>query len=225
MKLFIDSANLADIEDALRTGAVSGVTTNPSILAKEGVTNPLRHYAAIIEVGRRTGTGMFPSLSVELTESELQRMLDEATGIVRGLNYTRLAIKVPIRWSWLPVVRELRDRGVNVNVTACMSYAQAIVAADAGATFVSLFWNRIRDGGGDPNKVVRTVRTTFRENDCKTQIIVGSIRSPSEVTDAIKAGADIVTVPPQFLAPLCEHPKTDEVISQFLRDAKQPIHV
>jgi len=219
MRLFVDSANLADIEDALKTGAVSGVTTNPSILAKEGVTDRLRHYGAI------NALLVDESLSVELVEIEPDAMIDEATGIVRGLNYTRLAIKVPIRWSWLPVVRELRDRGVNVNVTACMSYAQAIVAADAGATFVSLFWNRIRDGGGDPNKVVRTVRTTFRENDCKTQIIVGSIRSPSEVTDAIKAGADIVTVPPQFLAPLCEHPKTDEVISQFLRDAKQPIHV
>jgi transaldolase len=224
MKLFIDSANLADIEDALRIGVVSGITTNPSILAKEGVTDPLHHYADI--VGLLAHYGMRDvSLSVELVQTEPADMLSEAAVLVRELAGSNLAIKVPVRWSWLRVVRELHKARVNANVTACMSYAQAIVAADAGATYVSLFWNRIRDGGDQPAGIVRAVRTTFRENDCKTQIIVGSIRSTQDVTDAIMAGADIVTVPPQFLAPLCEHPKTDEVISQFLRDAKQPIHV
>jgi transaldolase len=223
MKLFVDSANLAAIEDALRTGAVSGVTTNPSILAKEGVTDPLRHYDVILEQFGRYGMNL--PLSVEVTESEPVAMFGEALRIVGALDYPHLAIKVPIQWSWLPVVRRLIAESINVNVTACMSYAQAIVAADAGATYVSLFWNRIRDGGEQPAEIVRAVRTTFRENDCKTNIIVGSIRSTRDVTDAIMAGADIVTVPPQFLAPLCDHPKTDEVISQFLRDAKQPIHV
>ncbi len=221
VKLFIDSANLADIEDALRTGAISGVTTNPSIMAKEGVTDRVSHYHAILELAGMQDL----SVSVEITESEPERMLDEALGIVRALEYSHLAIKVPICWSWLPVVRRLIAEGIKVNVTACMSYAQAIVAADAGATYVSLFWNRIRDYGshyvdGDaPQDVVRAVRDTFRENDCKTKIIVGSIRSTRDVTDAIMSGAHIVTVPPQFLAPLCEHPKTDEVIEQFMRDA------
>ncbi len=221
MKLFIDSANLADIEDALRTGVVSGVTTNPSIMAKEGVTDRMRHYAAIVEACKRVTLVPLP-LSVELVESEPERMIKEAIEVTHALRDTRMFVnvKVPMRWSWLTVVRELRNYQVPINVTACMSYAQAIVAADAGATYVSLFWNRIRDGRGNPWDVVHDVRRTFRENDCKTQIIVGSIRSTQDVTDAIRAGADIVTVPPQFLAPLCEHPKTDEVISQFMRDAE-----
>jgi transaldolase len=219
VRLFVDSANLADIEDALRTGAISGVTTNPSILAKEGVADRMRRYQKI--VGLLEGQ----SLSVELVGTDPERMIFEAYDLAIALKYPNLAIKVPMRWSWLQVVRELRDHEVQTNVTACMTYAQAIVGAMVGATYVSMFWNRIRDGGEQPADIVRAVRTTFDAHVCNTQIIVGSIRSTQDVTDAIMAGADIVTVPPQFLAPLCEHPKTDEVISQFLRDAKQPIHV
>lgn len=217
MRIFIDSANLADIEEALRTGVVSGVTTNPTILANDGVSDRLERYLRIRDLLMRYGREL--SLSVELVASETDAMLDEAFALDGAVKYPHLAIKLPMRWSWLPVVRKLNLYQIKVNVTACMSYAQAVVAADAGTTFVSLFWCRIRDYGARPADVVRDVRTTFRENDCPTRIIVGSIRAHQDVTNAIMAGADIVTVPPRFLPELCAHPKTDEAINQFMRDA------
>jgi transaldolase len=229
--LFIDSANLADIEAALRTGAISGVTTNPTILAKEGVGDRLAHLQKIrLLIGHYYQSA---SLSVELTESEPAAMIEEALNVKRALDYPNLTIKVPIRWEWLPVLRELHYHQIKTNVTACMSYAQAIVAADAGATYVSLFWCRIRESGDAsggasiqratwPDAVVRDVRTTFDENGSSCQIIVGSIRAARDVTDAVRSGAHVVTVPPQFLPLLCQHPKTDEAVSQFLRDAAVP---
>ena len=215
MKLFIDSANLEDIEAAFTRGVVRGVTTNPTIMAKDQGS-----IEDIIRLLRRYGDSI--PLSVEVTETDVDAMYNQAHLFERTYGYIGLVVKVPIGWNELQEVRLLRQGGVKVNVTACMSYNQAIMAANAGATYVSLFWGRIRDTGQDAATVVRQVRETFDRWKCPTEIIVGSIRQMIDVNEAIQAGADIVTVPPKFLPLLCQHPKTDEAVSQFLRDAAVP---
>src|SRR5208283_1326828 len=123
-------------------------------------------------------------------------------------HYPQLNIKVPIGWDELKVIAELRRRDIAVNCTCCMAFNQAVIAAQAGARYVSLFWGRIRDTGSDAAGVVRQVTDTFRRCNCATEVIVGSIRHMADVNESILAGADIVTVPPQFLPQMCCHPKT-----------------
>jgi transaldolase len=128
---------------------------------------------------------------------------------------------VPIGWDELAVIRELKVRGIRVNCTCCMSFNQAIMAAAAGADFVSLFFGRIRDIGYDARAVVESVHRVFKERAIPAEIIVGSIRHICDINEAFMAGADIVTVPPQFFRQMVSHPKTDEAVNQFLADFKK----
>lgn len=218
MKLFVDSANLSEIDECLKRGFVSGITTNPSILAKEEQVELNSHIRSIIQLIRNYDQHI--SLSVELLTTEPNDMLKQAERFVAEFgDYAPLAIKVPIGWDELRVIRELRQMGANVNCTCCMSFNQAIIAAEAGATFVSLFWGRIRDIGYDAASIVRQVRQTLDERGSQTQVIVGSIRQMIDVNEAILAGTDIVTVPPKFFPLMCSHPKTDEAVQQFMRDS------
>jgi transaldolase len=215
VKIFVDSANLDDIEAALARGLRSGITTNPSLLAREERREFRAHIRAIIDLLRRYDVA--PPLSVELFTADPAEMLAQAERFLAEFgDYEQLVIKVPIGWDELRVIRELRRRGARVNCTCCMSYNQALAAAQAEANYISLFWGRIRDYGDDPASIVRQVRSTFKEWDCPSQIIVGSIRQAQDVAEALQAGADIVTVPPKFLPQLCAHPKTDEVVQQFI---------
>jgi len=217
MKIFIDSANLRDIEDGLKRGFPSGITTNPSILSKEERREFKDHIRDIIDLLRRYDA-ILP-LSVELFTNEPSAMIEQAKQFLADFgDYENLYIKVPIGWDELAVINAIRRSGGRVNCTCCMSYNQAIMAARAGANFVSIFWGRIRDTGYDAGSVVRQVHSTFREWNCSTEIVVGSIRHMVDVNEAIQAGADIVTVPPQFLPKMCAHPKTDEAVQQFIRD-------
>lgn len=219
MKLFVDSANLSEIDECLKRGFVSGITTNPSILAKEDHVELKSHIRSIIDLIRSYDLHL--SLSVELLTTEPDEMLKQAERFLAEFgDYTPLAIKVPIGWDELRVIRELRRMGANVNCTCCMSFNQAIIAADAGATFVSVFWGRIRDTGYDAASVVRQIRETLDARGSHTQVIVGSIRQMMDVNEAIIAGTDIVTVPPKFFPMMCSHPKTDEAVQQFMRDSQ-----
>jgi transaldolase len=220
VKIFVDSANLREIEEALARGFPSGITTNPSILSKEERRDFGACVRDIIALLRRYDAHI--PLSVELFTTDPREMMLQAEQFIAEFgDYEQLAIKVPIGWDELRVIREIRRMGAQVNCTCCMSYNQAIMAASAGANFVSLFWGRIRDTGYDAASVVRQVRTTFKEWDCPSQIIVGSIRQMIDVSEAIQAGADIVTVPPKFFPQMCAHPKTDEAVAQFIRDFRE----
>lgn len=217
MKLFVDSANLADIESALQRGFVAGVTTNPSILSKEERRDFAAHVRDIISLLERYDARV--PLSVELFTANPAEMLAQAEGFLESFgDYEGLAIKVPIGWDELKVIAALKRRGVRVNCTCCMSYNQALIAAQAGADYVSLFWGRIRDTGQDAAEVVRQVRRTLDMSGSATEIIVGSIRQMIDVNEAFQAGAHIVTTPPAFLPKLCAHPKTDEAVAQFIAD-------
>lgn len=217
MKIFIDSANLAEIEDALQRGFPSGITTNPSILAREEKGDFREHIRRIIDLIDKHGYEI--PLSVEVFSTRPDEMVAQAEEFVRHFGaYPHLNIKVPVGWDELTVVRELRRRDIKVNCTCCMSYNQAILAAQAGARYVSVFFGRIKDLGYDAGLVVRQLRATFQERQWPGELIVGSIRHIMDVNEALQAGADIVTVPPRFFRQLTQHPKTDEVVGQFVTD-------
>jgi transaldolase len=217
MKIFVDTANLVDIEDALQRGFAAGVTTNPSILSREEKGDFVEHIRKIINVLDKYGCDI--PLSVEVFSTKPEEMIAQAEEFVRHFgHYRSLNVKIPIGWDELAVIRELRRRDIRVNCTCCMSYNQAIMAAMAGANFVSLFFGRIKDMGYDAASVVSQVRATFREARCPAEIIVGSIRHMQDINEAMQAGADIVTVPPKFIRQMTQHPKTEEAVRQFVTD-------
>lgn len=217
MKLFVDTANVQEIEQALRRGFVRGITTNPSILSKEDRRGFKAVIQDIIDVLLRYGVSL--PLSVEPFTTDPTELRRQAEGFLRDFGgYDNLVIKVPVGWDELEVIYQLRRQGARVNCTCCMSFNQAVMAAQAGADFVSLFWGRIRDTGYDAATVVRQTKNAFAAAGCPSEIIVGSIRQMVDVNEAILAGTDIVTVPPKFLPLMCSHPKTDEAVQQFVHD-------
>lgn len=217
MKIFIDSANLVEIEEALERGFPAGITTNPSILSKEKKGDFREHVRKIIELVQRYGYDI--PLSVEVFSTKPAEMIAQAEDFVHHFGfYKQLTVKIPIGWDELAVVRELRRREILVNCTCCMSYNQAVMAAMAGANYVSLFYGRIRDIGYDAPSIVRQVHATFHEWNVLSEIIVGSIRHIYDVNEALQAGANIVTLPPKFFRQMVSHPKTDEVVHQFVTD-------
>jgi transaldolase len=217
VKLFVDSANLDEIEQALERGFPTGVTTNPSILAKEKKRDYHDIVRDIISLLRAHGGGL--PLSVEVFTTDPYEMVRQAEEFVDDFgDYDGLAIKVPIGWDELGVIHKLSSRGIAVNATCGMALNQAVMALNAGARFVSLFYGRIRDVGYDAKGVVRDVRAVMDRSGSTSEIIVGSIRHMMDVNEAILAGAHIVTVPPQFFPKMCSHPKTDEAVAQFVGD-------
>ncbi|MGA9041119.1 MAG: transaldolase family protein [Terriglobales bacterium] len=219
MKIFVDSANLKEIERWLRQGVVDGVTTNPSIMLKDGIHD-------LEDGGRRLCKllGDKP-VSIEVTSNDPQEMLQQArtfSGWARNL-----VIKIPVitedGQSCLEVVNTLTREDIAVNCTAILSFNQALLAAKAGATYVSIFAGRIGDEGGNSSLVVSEVRSWLDKWAYPSQIIVGSIRSAIEVQQAALAGAHIVTVPPPFLGKMIDHHYTRETVRQFNQDAAKAL--
>jgi len=220
MKLFVDTANLEELEQCLQRGFPSGVTTNPSILSKEQRRDFRVHIDDMIALLQKYRSEI--PLSVEVFTTDPHEMIAQAEEFVGQFgHYPHLNVKVPIGWDELAVIAELRRRSIRVNCTCCMSYNQAMMAARAGANYVSLFWGRIRDIGYDAGSIVRQVHQSLREWQSPSEIIVGSIRHIADINEAMQAGADILTVPPKFFPQLCSHPKTDEAVSQFVADFRR----
>jgi transaldolase len=217
MKLFVDTANLEELEQCLQRGFPSGVTTNPSILSREQRRDFREHINDLIALLKEYNYDI--PLSVEVFTADPAEMLRQAEDFCSHFgHYPNLNIKVPIGWDELAVIAELRRCDIRVNCTCCMSYNQAIMAARAGANYVSLFWGRIRDIGYDAGSVVRQVHQTFRTWHSEAEIIIGSIRHIADINEALQAGADILTVPPKFFPQMCGHPKTDEAVKQFVSE-------
>jgi transaldolase len=217
VKLFVDSANLNDIASALERGFVSGVTTNPSILSKEERRDYREHIGEIVELLLKHGETL--PLSVEVFTTDPDEMVAQSGEFIDHFgHYPALTIKIPVGWEELRVIATLADRGIAVNATCGMSLNQALMALNAGARYISLFWGRIRDTGYDASLVVADVRDFMDRGGADSEIIVGSIRHIMDVNEAVRAGAHIVTVPPAFFPKMCEHPKTDEAVGQFVAD-------
>ena len=208
MELFLDTANLDEIKEILPWGITTGLTTNQKIFQKEKGTDFKEHVRKILAM-------IDGPVSLEVTKSDSEGILLEAEEYSKwGKN---VVIKVPM-WGdgrGLRIASALEKRGIKVNMTALMSSSQVMLAASAGTTYASLFFNRIKDGGEDPEKVIRESRAIVDAMGTKTRIIVGSIRDPSDVIKAALAGAHIVTVPYKMLIRMPFHQKTEDTIKEF----------
>jgi transaldolase len=206
--IFLDSSDPKEIKDISAWGILSGITTNPLIIAKEGGNVDLEtRIKEVIEVSKG-------DVSVELTTETEKAMLDEAAKY-HAWNPDRICIKVPFSEIGLRVLHQLATRGVHTNVTCLMSYNQAYLAALAGATYVSLFSGRIRDMGYDVDPIIRETRNILDREKLESKIIIGSIRHMMDVNEALQNGAHIVTVPPAILRKMLWNPRTDETIREF----------
>jgi transaldolase len=214
MKIFLDTADVAEIREYAASGLVDGVTTNPSLAAKTGKDygESLKEIVTIVK----------GSVSAEVLATEFDGMMKEGRAVSKiGKNIT---IKVPLTWDGLKACRALSDEGLMVNVTLCFSPVQAMMAAKAGAHFISPFIGRVDDAGEDGMGLVRDIRAIYDNYGYKTEILAASIRSVSHVREAALAGADVATLPTEIFKKLLSHPLTDKGLAAFIADA-QKAHV
>ena len=216
MKLFLDTANIEQIEDAFKTGAISGVTTNPSLLSKEPKADFYEHIQKIADLCYSRGNGC--PLSVEVFAKEPTAMVEQAMRIVNTLDYNNINIKIPVGYEELSAINILSKEGIRVNCTCCFTTTQMQLAAAAGARYVSLFYNRLIDVGGSPAEVLKRTREFIDQNGLNSEIIAGSIRNPYDLEDCWNSGAHIVTAGSSVIKKAMAHVKTDESVNGFLSD-------
>ena len=211
MKLFIDTADPKEIARLAETGLVDGVTTNPSLAAKTGLD--------YVESLQEICSAVKGPVSAEVLATETAGMISEGKRFAKIAK--NIAIKVPLTWDGLKACRALAGEGLMVNVTLCFSPVQAMMAAKAGATFISPFIGRLDDAGQDGMELIREIRTIYDNFDFKTQILAASVRGIPHVRDAALAGADVATIPPDIFKSLLNHPLTEKGLAVFLADAKR----
>ncbi len=217
MQIFLDSANYKEIEHWLRQGVIDGVTTNPSVMLKDGVYD--------IEEGARRICALLGKrpVSVEVTTNDHAEMLKQARTFARWA--PNIVVKIPVvneyGESCLGVIHALSQEGIPINTTTILSFNQAILAAKAGATYISIFAGRVADEGNDPGIVIRHVRRWLEEWGYSAKVLVGSIRAVMDVQNAAIAGAHIVTIPPQFLPKMVDHKYSRDTVRQFNQDAEK----
>ncbi|KYO65268.1 fructose-6-phosphate aldolase [Thermovenabulum gondwanense] len=208
MKFFLDTANINEIKEAVSLGVICGVTTNPTLIAKEG-----RDFQkTIIEITKLVDG----PISAEVISLDAEGMVKEALEISSW--HPNIVIKIPMTWEGLKAVKELSKKNVKTNVTLIFSPNQALLAARAGATYVSPFVGRFTDISQDGIALITDIADIFSLHDIKTEIIAASIRTPMDVINAAKAGADIATIPYKVLEQMIKHPMTDLGIKKFLED-------
>ncbi|HET6535124.1 MAG TPA: fructose-6-phosphate aldolase [Sphingomicrobium sp.] len=210
MKFFADTAEIADIRALAEQGLLDGVTTNPSLVFKSG-----RDF---VEVVREIASITSGPVSAEVVALDYEGMIREAE-VLRKIA-RNIAIKVPLTPDGLKACKALTGDGTMVNVTLCFSAPQALLAAKAGATFISPFVGRHDDVGFDGMQLVSDIRMIYDNYDYATQILVASVRHPMHVLEAAKIGADVMTAPPKIIWQLFKHPLTDAGIASFLKDWK-----
>ncbi|MFN6963385.1 MAG: fructose-6-phosphate aldolase [Pyrinomonadaceae bacterium] len=209
MKFFIDTANLDEIREAAEMGLIDGVTTNPSLVAKENVANFTDHIKAICDLTPG-------DVSVEVTSLDAEGMLRE------GREFAAIAqnvvIKVPLTLDGLKACRQFRAEGTKVNVTLCFSPAQAILAAKAGATYISPFIGRLDDIATNGMQLISEIVQIYENYGFATEVLAASIRHPMHIVDCALAGADVATIPFKVIQQLVKHPLTDKGLEAFLAD-------
>jgi transaldolase len=208
MEIFIDSASTVEIERWLKMGVIDGVTTNPSIMLKDGVYN--------IERGAKDITALVDPMpvSVEVTTNDLNEMLTQAR------EFASWASNITPCYG---VIRQLESDGIKVNATIALSLGQVVLAAKAGATYISIFAGRVSDEGGNAPEVIKNSVDWLERWKYKSKIIVGSIRETINIQDAALAGAHIITIPPQFLTKMADHKYTRDTVKQFISDAQKAL--
>jgi transaldolase len=211
MQIFIDSADIEEIRDAAAMGVVDGVTTNPSLVAKTG--RPFKEVLVdIYEV-------VDGPISAEVVSTHYDGIMKEARDLASM--HKNIVVKVPLIAEGLKAVRSLTDEGIRTNVTLCFSPTQGLLAAKAGATYISPFLGRIDDISGTGMELVEQLVTIYRNYGLETQVLAASIRSPLHVAQAAMVGADVATIPHKVILQLIKHPLTDIGLERFLADAKK----
>ncbi len=210
MKFFIDTANVDEIRKANELGVICGVTTNPSLIAKEG-----RDF---IEVVKEIATIVDGPISAEVISLEANAMVAEAEELLKKIDNPNIVIKLPMCTEGLKACKMLTDKGIKTNVTLIFSAAQALLAAKAGATYVSPFVGRVDDIDWDGVQLVADIADIFAIYGIESEIIAASIRTSVHVTECAKVGADIATVPYKVIEQMVKHPLTDLGIARFLKD-------
>ena len=209
MKFFIDTADLNDIKDLAATGLVDGVTTNPSLIAKSGgkFLDVIKQICEVVE----------GPVSAEVTATDHKTMLAEGKKLAKIAE--NVCVKVPLTVDGLKTCKALSDAGTKVNVTLCFSAAQALLAAKAGATFISPFVGRLDDIGSDGLELISDIVQIYNAYDnLKTEVLVASVRHPIHIIESAKMGAHVATLPPAVLRQLFHHPLTDKGLAAFLAD-------
>ncbi|HEY7765976.1 MAG TPA: fructose-6-phosphate aldolase [Aestuariivirgaceae bacterium] len=211
MKFFVDTADVAEIRDIASTGLLDGVTTNPSLVAKTGrdFREVIKEICSIVE----------GPVSAEVTALEADAMVAEGQSLAKIAG--NVAIKVPLTWDGLKACRVLAQSGLKVNVTLCFNANQALLAAKAGAAFISPFIGRLDDAGQDGMELITEIRQIYDNYDLTTEILAASVRTVNHVKFAALAGSDIATVPVPVMKALIKHPLTDKGIDSFLADWKK----
>ncbi len=211
MRLFIDTANIDEIREVNEWGVICGVTTNPSLIAKEG-----RDFKQVIKEIAEIVDG---PISAEVISPVAEEMIEEAEELAKIDK--NIVIKIPMTKEGLKAVKNLSEKGIKTNVTLIFSANQALLAAKAGATYVSPFIGRMDDIGNNGIEIVKDIVEIFAIHDIKTQIISASIRHPMHVQEVAKVGSDIATIPYKILETMIKHPMTDKGIDKFLNDWKE----
>lgn len=212
MKFFIDTANLDEIKEANELGLIDGVTTNPSLVAKEGDVDFKEHIAKICAMVKG-------DISAEVTSLDTEGMLAEGRELAKIAD--NVVIKVPLTLDGLKACRTFRAEGTKVNVTLCFSAAQALLAAKAGASYISPFIGRIDDIGQDGMQLIRDIVQIYDNYGFETEVLAASIRHPMHIVDCALAGADVATIPFKVIQQLVKHPLTDKGLEGFLTDWKK----
>jgi transaldolase len=212
MKFFIDTANLSEIKEANELGLIDGVTTNPSLVAKEGKVDFKKHLAKICEM-------VSGDISAEVTSLDMEGMLKE------GREYAKIApnivIKCPLTLDGLKATRIFREEGTKVNVTLCFSAAQALLAAKAGASYISPFVGRLDDIGQDGMQLISDIVQIYDNYGFATEVLVASVRHPIHIVESALLGAHVATIPFKVIQQLVKHPLTDKGLDSFLSDWKK----
>lgn len=211
MKIFIDTANIKEIKEAVAQGIIDGVTTNPTLIAKENrqANDLLKEICSLVD----------GPVSAEVIGLEEEVMVNEAMELSKIAK--NIVIKIPLVKEGLKAVKILRGKGIKTNVTLCFSPSQALLAAKAGADYISPFIGRLDDISQAGMDLIREIKQIYANYNFKTEIIVASVRNPLHVVDAAKIGADIATVPFAVIEQLIKHPLTDIGIQRFLEDYKK----
>jgi transaldolase len=215
MKFFIDTANLAQIKEAQEMGVLDGVTTNPSLMAKEGIkgqANILKHYVDICNIV----TG---DVSAEVIATDFEGMVREGEAL--AALHERIVVKIPMIKEGIRAIRYFTDKGIKTNCTLVFSAGQALLAAKAGATYVSPFIGRLDDVSTDGLALIEDIRLIYDNYGYETQILAASVRHPMHIIECAKIGADVATCPLSAITALLKHPLTDSGLAQFLADAQK----
>jgi len=213
MKFFIDSANIAHIREAASLGLLDGVTTNPSLIVKEKT-----NFKVLLEEIVKLVDG---PISAEVVSTDYAGMLKEAKDLVKI--HENIVVKIPMIREGIKAVKTLSDEGIKTNVTLCFTANQALLAAKAGATYISPFVGRLDDISTGGMEMVKQIVQIYRNYDFKTQVLVASIRHPLHVIEAAMMGADVATIPYDVIEKLFKHPLTDSGLEKFLSDWKNLI--